>query len=304
MDLPRLIVFCLFMYLVFWPLYAAYSYARPPRLRVIFRTPADWGVEFESVQFTSQDGVILDGWYIPSRNGAAIILLHGHSGNRLAVAYHAEVLLRAGYGLLLFDLRAHGSSGGRRFVRGEAAVADVLAAVAFVRHRRDVDNAGLGIMGVSLGGLLAIQAAARTVALRAVVADDPSPAQMADMPPPRHWLDRLLFYPQQAYFMKTASWFGRSAVRTPPLPANREILPRLAPRPILFIATGSQMEQRMTRHFFAAARQPKQLWEIPEASHAAGWHKQPEAYGQQLVSFFNQSLGRRDPAATNGEWDT
>jgi hypothetical protein len=64
------------------------------------------------------------------------------------------------------------------------------------------------------------------------------------------------------------------------------------------------MEQRMTRHFFAAARQPKQLWEIPEASHAAGWHKQPEAYGQQLVSFFNQSLGRRDSAATNGEWDT
>lgn len=297
MDILQIIVFFLLLFVVFGPLYLAYSFARPPRLRVMFRTPADWGVAYHSVQFTSPDGTILDGWYMPSRNGAAVILLHGHSGNRLAVAYHTEMLLQAGYGVLAYDLRAHGSSGGRRFARDEQGVADVLAAVAYVRKQRDVDADGIALLGVSLGGLFAIQAAARSVAIRAVVVDGPSPAHMRDLPPPRHWLDRLYNYPLQAYYMKVAAWFGRSKQPTPPLPANVEVLPRLAPRPLLFIATGSALEWRMTRRFYETAHEPKQWWGIPEASHAAGWHKRPEEYGQQIVAFFNHALRRGEMAA-------
>lgn len=35
---------------------------------------------FQEVTLTTQDGVDLKGWYTPSENGAAIVLLHGGTG--------------------------------------------------------------------------------------------------------------------------------------------------------------------------------------------------------------------------------
>jgi len=48
------------------------------------RTPHDAGItDYRDVTFISEDGITLGGWYIPSRNGAAVILAHGFGGNRL-----------------------------------------------------------------------------------------------------------------------------------------------------------------------------------------------------------------------------
>ena len=51
--------------------------ARPAHSPVFCVTPADAGHEYEDVTLTTEDGLTLSGWYIPSRNGAAAILLHG-----------------------------------------------------------------------------------------------------------------------------------------------------------------------------------------------------------------------------------
>ena len=45
----------------------------------------------------------LSGWYVPSRNGAVVILLHGYGNNRAQMWPRAEPLARAGYGVLLYD---------------------------------------------------------------------------------------------------------------------------------------------------------------------------------------------------------
>lgn len=286
MSFAELVVFVIIMYVVIRPVYAAYLFTHPPRFRVSFRTPADLGVSYEDVVLTSADGVRLSGWYVPSRNGAAVILLHGHSGNRLAVMYHAEVLIKAGYGVLLFDLRAHGSSGGRLFTPGKNTPDDVLAAVAYLSKRPDVKADGIGIFGVSVGGLLAIQAAARTVAIRAIAADGPSPATLQDIPPPRTLLGRFLNRPLQVYYTKAVYFFARTAS----LPSLMDVLPHLGPRPLLLITTGRAAEQQMVRNFYQAASQPKYLWEIPESSHANGWHVRPDEYAYRLTSFFNHAL--------------
>jgi len=52
------------------------------------------------------------GWFIPSRNYATIILLHGYGGSRTAMIWHAEQLVEAGYGVLMYDERASGKSEG------------------------------------------------------------------------------------------------------------------------------------------------------------------------------------------------
>ena len=286
MFLAEILVFLFIIYVFIRPIHAAYLFTRPPRIRVSFFTPKTLGVEYVEVGLKSSDGVKLDGWYVPSRNGAAVILLHGHSGNRLGVVFPAEALIKAGFGVLLFDLRAHGSSGGRRFARAEPAVADVLAAVAYVSKQPDVKPGGIGVFGVSVGGLLALQAAARTVAIRAVATDGASPAVYADVPQSRSWLDRLVRLPLQRYYMKAIDWFARAQ----PLPANLDLIPRLAPRPLLFISAGRGGERLMVRRYYEAAGEPKKLWEVRNARHAGGWTAQPEAYEHQIVTFFRQAL--------------
>ena len=40
-------------------------------------TPAQFGVDYRDVTFTAADGVSLAAWYLPSANGAAVVLRHG-----------------------------------------------------------------------------------------------------------------------------------------------------------------------------------------------------------------------------------
>lgn len=286
----ELVVFLLIMFFVIRPLYAAFIFARPPRLRASYFTPTNLGVTYENVTLTSQDGVTLSGWYIPSRNKAGVILLHGHSGNRLGVTHQAEALVQAGYGVFMFDLRAHGSSGGRRFTRSQAGVDDVLTAVSYLSKRPEINAAGIGVMGVSVGGLFALQAAAQTVAIRAVAVDGPSPATLDDVPFAISLLGQLNLW-QERYFRRAVQWFGAHK----PLSANREIAARLKDRPLLLIATGDGVEAAMAQRL-ADEVETAVLWQIPEARHAQAWHVRPDEYSHRLVSFFDGALARQDNA--------
>lgn len=286
MFVLKIVVFLILTFLILRPIYMGYLYTRPPRIKIFSFTPALLGVPYEDVRLKASDGVSLVGWYVHSRNSAAVILLHGHSGNRLAVLPPAEALIEAGYGVLMFDLRAHGSSGGKRFARSQQLVDDVLTAVAFLSHRPEVNAAGIGVFGVSVGGTMALHAAARTVAIRAVAVDGPAPAVVDDMPTPASLVDRLLRWPMQKYFMKVSAFFGDER----PLASMADVLSRLAPRPLLFIAPGRGLIQRLVRRLHAAAPAPKSLWAIPAATRGAGWTARPDEYGQHLVRFFDYAL--------------
>ena len=95
------------------PLAIAVAATNVPRTAVGSTTPADLGLSYENVTFRTADGVDLAGWYVPSANGAAVVLLHGAGSTRAATLDHAAVLARNGYGVVLFDARGHGESGGR-----------------------------------------------------------------------------------------------------------------------------------------------------------------------------------------------
>jgi len=75
-------------------------------------TPARYGLGYQDVAFRTADGVRLSAWYIPTRNGAAVVLLPGAGSTRTSVLGQAAVLARHGYGTLLVDTRGHGRSGG------------------------------------------------------------------------------------------------------------------------------------------------------------------------------------------------
>ncbi|MBK7897206.1 MAG: alpha/beta fold hydrolase [Candidatus Promineifilaceae bacterium] len=292
-NLPvELLFFILLLafYTVFRPYYAAYLFVRPPRMKIAYFTPTNLGVTYEEVVLTSQDGVKLAGWYMPSRNKAAVILLHGHSGNRLAVIHQAEALLQAGYGILMYDLRAHGGSGGRRFARGQSGVDDLLAAVAYLSKRPDVQPGGIGVMGISVGGLFALHAAAQTVAIRAVVGEGTSPAVLADVPPPSSRLGQFGYWQQQLYM-----YFTVRVARQVALPSNASAVARLGSRPLLLIAAGEGGEAKMLQTL-SEKGETAVFWQIPEARHGHGWQARQDEYNHRLVTFFNDALARQDPS--------
>ena len=70
------------------------------------------GASYREVAFDAGDGVHLSGWYRPTRNGATIIVLHGGGGDRTGAVAHARLLVRHGYGVLLYDARGRGRSEG------------------------------------------------------------------------------------------------------------------------------------------------------------------------------------------------
>lgn len=282
--LPLILV--IFIFYVVFPIYQVYQFVRPPRFSFRSATSVDYGLDnCREVTLTSNDGLRLSGWYIPAKNRAAVILVHGYGGNRLAMASHAKTLAQHGYGVLLYDMRAHGGSEGRLFAAGWDAASDVLGALAFLRGRVEVDHDRIGALGVSVGGQVVIRAAAQADEVRAVVSDGANLSTLKDVLPPTT-LKSWIFLPMNWLYDKALTWHTGVPSPSPLTMAVHDV----APRPVLLISTGRGSEQRVARKLYAAAGEPKTLWEIPEAHHAGGWAARPEEYAEKIATFFNEAL--------------
>ena len=126
------------------------------------------GASYRQVSFASSDGLQLVGWYVPSRNGAAVIVSPGRSP---AVQAHARMLIRHGYGVLVLDRRGEGQSQGDRNMYGWNGDKDLLGAIAFLQRQPDVRQGMIGGLGLSVGGEMLLQTAAETTGLKAVVSE-------------------------------------------------------------------------------------------------------------------------------------
>lgn len=260
----------------------------PAQSQVCCETPADWGFpDYRDIELVGH-GETLRGWYIPGSNRAAVILLHPGGIHRMGTANEAKVLARAGFSVLLYDRRAHGDSTGEVNSYGWRDWEDVPAAVTFLRRQDAVDDHRIGIFGASLGGQVALRAAASwSDMLRAVWVDGPSLCRPADLPPLRD--------------LRSEAWGAHitSRLYTPlmtlrsgmaPPPAVVEVIADIAPNPLVLVAT-SETERRVVRRYYEHAQEPKTLWEVPEAEHGGAWHARPDEYPRRLVTFFAESLG-------------
>ena len=135
------------------------------------RTPAEVGLaNYQVVQIQPQSKQTLTGWYVPSQNGAAILLLQGHWTARDGMLPEAEILARHGYGVMLLD--PHPCAGSSVVhTMGQAEVEDVAKAIQFMQQQPDIVDGKIGMLGFSIGGVIAIESAARLQEIRAVVAE-------------------------------------------------------------------------------------------------------------------------------------
>ena len=265
------------------PIGAAYLFAHIGRGIV---ADADLGAPAQAVTLRTSDGLMLTGSYVPSRNGAAIIVSPGYN----STPDHARMLVRHGYGVLLYDQRGEGRSDGDPNAFGWSAEQDHNAAVAFLRSRSDVDPDRIGGLGLSVAGETLLQTAAHNDGLRAVVSEgagNRSVREVLDMPRNgAYWLSI------PGHFVLTGAM---ALFANEPPPANlSDLVPQIAPRAVFLIAAGKGVDSEvLNRRFYDVAGKPRTLWEIPEAGHTGGLEARPQEYERRVVGFFDQALRAR-----------
>ena len=244
---------------------------------------------YENVTFESTDGLELIGWYVPSRNRAAVVVVHGGGGDRTGGLPHAELLARDGYGVLVYDSRGRGESDGSATgAPGWGWAKDVQGALAFLRRRPDVDPNRIGGLGLSTGANTLIEVAAQRRELKAVIAEGATARSFADY----RNLSGIDVAAPYWWTLYTAVRVLSGASPGEPL---KDLAGRVAPTPLLLIAAGEGIAQErdLNRIYAEAAQEPVELWDLPDVSHTAAIHERPEEYERRIVRFFDGALLER-----------
>jgi dienelactone hydrolase len=243
--------------------------------------PARLGAVHEDVSFRTSDDLKLNGWYVPSKNGAAVVVYPGRAGPQR----QARMLARHGYGVLLFDRRGEATSDGDPNAFGWEFDKDLRAAAAFLRRRSDVTRDQIGGIGLSVGGEALLQTGARSNAYDAIVSEGAGVRSLREqrMLP---GLGMKIFQLPMAVITAATATFANE----PPPPNLRDLSSRIK-RPVMFIYAGhGQGGENLTARFYAAAQEPKILWKIPDAEHTGGIEARPAEYERRVVGFFDRNL--------------
>ena len=133
------------------------------------RTPADYGLAYEEISFYSKEGYLLKGWWIAGKSDKVIIVTHGYASNRagwvgvdkegnehyLDWMGVAPELVKEGYSMLYFDMRASGVSEGDLITLAKEEAGDLVAAVQWQLQNKGKKK--IGLLGFSLGANVALR---------------------------------------------------------------------------------------------------------------------------------------------------
>jgi len=267
-----------------------YGELHPPRLppRASSAPPELAGME--EVSFRTADGVRLSGWWRRGAGDAAVLLAHGWGGNREQMLSQAGRLARDGFGVLLFDLRGHGSSGSRGG-GGEREPLDVEAARSFLEGEPGVR--WIAAVGYSLGGVAVGLAAARDPRIRAAVLEGAPPTLDAELEAEYGGGGPL------------EVWAARATLRLLGVHPERvrlvDRVAAVAPRPLLLVyGRGDELTPPDSAERIREAAGPSAaLWLFPGRGHADLLAAPAEELPRRVAAFVAQARAR-DPELPPG----
>jgi fermentation-respiration switch protein FrsA (DUF1100 family) len=289
------------------------------RLLSIRRTsdklPSEYGLEYESIEFSSTDGIPLKGWWIPANSSATIVVIHGFganragvyetdkSGNRIYVDHLAVApyLHRAGYNLLYLDLRASGASGGDRITLGYHEPKDVEGAVDWLLSSdgRTAPDGRIGLLGFSMGANVALRSG---ILLRGLL-EQGRIERAAVVAINNYRFDTMAersvrFWAAKTGIPLTESFIGpvkQMASLMLGFDPSREIDPsaytaEISPIPLLFVGSmGDEIGNfEDVRAAFLAAREPKELITVPGPRYQG--YNLPGEKPELFISFYDKHL--------------
>jgi pimeloyl-ACP methyl ester carboxylesterase len=236
--------------------------------------------DYEQVGLTTSDGLKLQAWYRPSRNGAAVLMLSGGGGDIRGTIRHAQMLARHGYGVLLFGGRGTGHSDGLVNSYGWGREKDAAAALDYLATRADVQR--IGALGLSTGADMAIDIAARRSEVKAVVADGTAAIGFEDVKEfTGNPMTRLNGWVMFKTIEVIQGQTGPDASLAEMIASSRA--------PHLLIAAGA-VEKTWGEMYDRVGGDRVDLWYLPKATHTAALRQYPREYEQRVVAFFDAHL--------------
>lgn len=277
----------LFLLILAFGLVLSFYFTRRAQLGEV-HTMEEYGLEGEEIAFKTTDGLTLGGVWVPA-NGSdkAVVILHGHGGSYDFDLYRAPALHEAGFNVVLFDFRAHGRSDGKQMTFGYKEHKDLSAAVEFL-HQHGIQH--IGLLGFSYGGIIAMLYAAGNPAIDAVISDG-GPARMRTAIIARvteigfaHWLAESIAW---LIIFMTSIRLGSNLFRYEPI----RWVGSISPRAILFIHGDQDKYLPDFDDLYQAARQPKEVWRLPDIGHTNASQFYPEEHSRRVIDFFKRNLG-------------
>jgi pimeloyl-ACP methyl ester carboxylesterase len=267
-------------------------------------------VEGQSVHFLTADNRKLAGTYLEAntetRTGV-LVYCHEFLSDRFSYRPYIDHLRDLGFDLFTFDFRNHGESEVEPAYAplhwaSDREVIDLQAALAYLRTREDRDPAGFGLFGVSRGGTTALLVTASERDVWAVITDGAFPTRGTMIAYMKRWAEVFVtsqflrkIIPHSLY--GSFAWLGRrqSERRGCHFPNIEAAVKRIGPRPWLLIhgQRDSYIAPRIAQDLFARAREPKEIWLVPDAKHNRCLEREPEAYAAHLLDFLDRFAPRR-----------
>ncbi len=263
-----------------------------PLRKPLHYQPEECGVAVEEVTIAGPRGK-LAAWYLPAANGCTLICCHGIHDNRGQwIRQMARLHARGGYGALMFDFCGHGESEGDLVTYGAREAEEIGAVIAYLRERGDVELDRLGIMGYSLGAISAVLAAARYPELRCVVIESGFADVQADI---RALFRRYTGLPAFPFAPIVVAVGQRIAgVRLADIRPVR-VIGQLSPRGVGVLIISDLLDELANEPYdgeqlYAAAGEPKQLWQVPDAGHVWAYDAHPDEWIARVGGFLDAHL--------------
>jgi pimeloyl-ACP methyl ester carboxylesterase len=252
--------------------------------------PEQFGLRSETVEFTTNDGVDLRGWFIPAvpASERTLLFCHGWGTNKGEILRNTHGLCRRGFNLFYFDFRHCGESGGENSSVGTLEARDFDAAARFIRARRPQDL--FGLYGLSMGAMVAFCGLDRHRYFKAAVIESPfaSHSQAIERyTAVKTGLRRNPLVPLVLF------WMRRSLGVDPDASSPERLAGRIAV-PLLVICGGQDRAASVEigQSLVAKAAGPASLWVIPGADHTRCAESAGNVYEDKLTAFYESWLVR------------
>lgn len=256
----------------------------PPKFKTNVN-PATYNLKYENVSFVTSDGLKLRGWFIPNEESDAVVIVgHGYPFDKANIL-QATHFLAEEYNLLLFDFRYFGESEGRYTTGGVKESRDVLAAIKFLKDKKNFTK--IGAIGFSMSGAAILMSESKD--LKAAVID--STYATGDL-----ILERLyVFFPGVLklpfiWLMKFYAllFLKINANEVSPLDSivNVEF-----PALLIHGENDSQIPVKNSQLLYENSNKDKtELWIVSNADHGMAFVVNPEEYQKKVLEFFGKHL--------------
>jgi alpha-beta hydrolase superfamily lysophospholipase len=251
--------------------------------------PSDVDLNYTDITVKTDEGFLLNGWFIKAVDTPAntILILHDINESRIIYLDHLRQFHDRGLNVAVFDLRAHGSSGGNEFTPGLPAVNDVNKMVDSVLGKKGTKH--MVLMGVGIGAAIALQSAVYDDRVAGLVLQ--SPFNTYEI-----FLDR---YSRQKWGVMRNIWYPVFKRRTEELLQYslkeldlREIAAYVTIPSLYIIGSDDKMinTSETLQVFDASATEKKELFLVRNAAHSNIAKSGGEAYYNRIAAFLISNL--------------